>query len=93
MLKALESAADDFFRSEEQSGKESKMKKIFSRKKQSVESRVEQQFRQANAKTLDDVKELVQGMAEDWKEKHGKARLLLLNAPPSSDLTTGVQRL
>ncbi|KAF2654294.1 hypothetical protein K491DRAFT_679769 [Lophiostoma macrostomum CBS 122681] len=91
-MKGLESAADEFFRAEEKSGKDSKMKKIFSRKKQSVESRVEQQFRQANARSLDDVKDLVQGMAQDWKEKHGKARLLLLGAPTLSDLMAVVPK-
>ena len=74
MRRALQSAADEFFKNSENdsSKKESRMK-IFRRSdKVSVERRVEQRMRQADFQNFDDVRTLVEEMGDGWKEKHGK---------------------
>ncbi|KAF2707697.1 hypothetical protein K504DRAFT_435598 [Pleomassaria siparia CBS 279.74] len=72
--RALQTAAEDFFKNTENDSrkKESKLKIFRTSSKGGVESRVEQRMRQSDFQSLDDVKTLVGEMGDEWKGKHGK---------------------
>lgn len=71
VMNALRRASDQFFESVENKQKASKFKGFWKRN-QSVESKVEQQMKQSKPQSLDDVKQLVIGMSDEWTKSHGK---------------------
>ena len=71
VMSALQRALDQFFESVENKQKASRFKGFW-KQKQSVESKVEDQMKQSDPQSLDEVKRLVTGMADEWKTSHGK---------------------
>lgn len=71
VMNALQRASDQFFESVENKQKASRFKGFW-KQKQSIESKVEQQMKRGDPQSLDEVKRLVIGMADDWKTSHGK---------------------
>ncbi|KAF2730212.1 hypothetical protein EJ04DRAFT_500915 [Polyplosphaeria fusca] len=69
--KALELASDDFFKSMEAKQKEPKYN-VFRKSRNAVKVKVEQQLRQQNPQSLEEVKDLVDGISDDWKKGHSK---------------------
>jgi len=45
---------------------------VFRKSERKVKVRVEQRMRQSVGNGLEEIKELVYGMSEDWKRSHGK---------------------
>lgn len=68
--KALEQASDDFFRMMEAKPNHSRFN-VF-RSNNDVKIKVEQQLRQGAVRGLDGVKDLIEGMTDEWKKNHGK---------------------
>lgn len=89
MRKALESASNEFFKSLEKKRKESKFG-LFQKGRPTVEIKVEQHMRQINPQGLDDVKDLVMGMADEWKKDHGKVSAILSPIMSTNGLEIGV---
>lgn len=71
VMTALQSALDQFFKSKGKKQKDSMLKGLWN-KKPDVESQVEQRIKQNNPQSLNDVKNLVLEMADEWKSNHGK---------------------
>jgi len=68
---ALERASDEFFKSMERRSKDSVFD-VFRKSERKTKVQVEQRMRQSVGNGLEEVKELVHGMSEDWKRSHGK---------------------
>ena len=71
VMDALQRTLDQFFKSEGRKEKDAKLKGLW-KKKQTIESQMEQRMKQSVPQSLDDVKMLVLGMADEWKGNHGK---------------------
>lgn len=71
VMSTLQRALDQFFKSEGKKEKDSKLKGFW-KKKPSTESQLEHRMRRDNPQSLDDVKTLVLGMADEWRTNHGK---------------------